>query len=102
MKKLLHICAKISLYTSVQGEPLWPSCLQFFSVNVGLSCASYVFSKLFRPLVNKWRGEGKMVNMFLHDGFACAQGYEKFESTGQNIKNDILKSGFVPDATKCF
>ena len=53
-----------------------------------------------RPLVNKWRGEGKLVSMFLDDGFACAQEYEKTKTIGQDIKNDILKSGFVPNATK--
>ena len=74
---------------------------KFLVMPFGLCCASHVFSKICRPLVNKWRGEGKMVNMFLDDGFACAQGFEKTEIMGQSIKIDILKSGFVPNATKC-
>ena len=81
-----------------EGNPVY---YKFLVLPFGLNSASYVFSKVCRPLVKKWRGEGKMVNMFLDDGFACAQGLEKTESIGQEIKTDILKSGFVPNATKC-
>ncbi|MCG8032477.1 MAG: hypothetical protein JAZ03_09910, partial [Candidatus Thiodiazotropha taylori] len=74
---------------------------KFLVLPFGLSSASYVFSKVCRPLVNKWRGEGKMVSMFLDDGFACAEDFEKTKRIGQEIKSDILQSGFVPNATKC-
>ena len=61
----------------------------------GLCSASHVISKICRPLVNKCRGEGKMVNMFLDDGFASAQGFAssqgfgKKKYMGQSIKSDI-------------
>ena len=73
----------------------------FLVLHFGLSSASYVFIKICRPLVNKWRGEGKMVSMFLDDGFACAQDFEKTKRIGQEIKSDILRAGFVPNSTKC-
>lgn len=73
---------------------------KFLVLPFGLSSACYIFSKICRPLVNKWRGEGKLVSMFLDDGFACAQEFEKTKNLGQEIKSDLLKSGFVPNATK--
>lgn len=74
---------------------------KFLVMPFGLCSASHVFNKVCRPLVHKWRGEGKMVTMFLDDGFACSQSYERSKLMGQCIKGDILKSGFVPNATKC-
>ena len=41
-----------------------------------------------------------MVTMFLDDSFGCAQDFDKAENLSQEIKNDILMSGFVPNATK--
>ena len=73
---------------------------KFLVLPFGLSSACYVFSKICRPLVAKWRGEGKLVTMFLDDGFGCAQDFHKAENLSQEIKNDILRSGFVPNATK--
>ena len=84
-------------WTDVNGTNVY---YKFLVLPFGLSSACHIFSKLCRPLVNKWRGEGKLVSMFLDDGFACAQEYEKTKTIGQDIKNDILKSGFVPNATK--
>ena len=45
-------------------------------------------------------GEGKLVTMFLDEGFCCAQDFDKAENLSQEIKNDILMSGYVPNATK--
>ena len=73
---------------------------KFLVLPFGLSSACYVFSKICRPLVGKWRGEGKLVTMFLDDGFGCAQDFDKAENLSQEIKNDFLMSGFVPNATK--
>jgi len=46
---------------------------KFTVLPFGISSACYLFTKLCRPLVNKWRGEGKMVSMFLDDGFGVAK-----------------------------
>jgi hypothetical protein len=34
----------------------------------GLSSACYIFTKITRPLIKKWRGERKQVLMYLDDG----------------------------------
>jgi len=74
---------------------------KFLVLPFGLSSACYVFSKVTRPLVSKWRGEGKMVVTFLDDGFGCAQGFDETSRDSVAIKNDLLASGFVPNSTKC-
>ena len=50
--------------------------LRYFMFSVlpfGLSSAPYIFTKILRPLVKKWRGEGKSVLLFLDDGLGTAQ-----------------------------
>ena len=74
---------------------------KFLVLPFSLSSACYVFTKLTRPLVKKWRGEGNLVMMFLDDGFGCAHSYSTALTLGEHIKGDLLSSGFVPNATKC-
>ena len=54
---------------------------KFLVLPFGLNSACYYFTKLTRPLhvVAKWRGEGKLVLMYLDDGFTgCAQSFNEF------------------------
>ncbi|MES9971262.1 MAG: reverse transcriptase domain-containing protein, partial [Candidatus Thiodiazotropha sp.] len=73
---------------------------KFLVLAFGLRTAPYLFSKVVRPLVSKWRGEGKKVIMYLDDGFGCGQGKQYMQSVSQDIKNDLLLSGFVPKVDK--
>jgi hypothetical protein len=68
----------------------------------GLSSAPYVFTKLTRPLVAKWRCEGKRVIMFLDDGLGSGDGKVNTQKMSDQIKHDILQSGFIPKADKSF
>lgn len=70
----------------------------FFVLPFGLSTAPYIFVKVTRPLVKKWREEGKMMLLFLDDGFKC-------NSTSlmvAEVKAYLLSSGFVPKVEKTF
>ena len=50
----------------------------FFSVlPFGISSAPYLFTKILKPLVKKWRSEGKSIVVFLDDGLGSAAGYIK-------------------------
>jgi hypothetical protein len=40
----------------------------FLVLPFGLSSACYICTKITRPLIKKWRGEGKQVLMYLDDG----------------------------------
>ena len=53
------------------------------------ACGAFI-SKICRPLVAKWRGEGKLVTMFLDDGFGCAQDFDKKENLSQKKKKTIF------------
>jgi hypothetical protein len=44
-----------------------------FTVWTLLKSACYIFTKITRPLISKWRAEGKSVLMFLDDGYGCAK-----------------------------
>ena len=48
---------------------------KFLVLPFGITSAPYIFVKVTRPLIAKWRGEGKKVLMFLDDGFGCADDF---------------------------
>ena len=73
---------------------------KFLQLPFGLSTACYIFTKITRPLVKKWRGEGKLVSMYLDDGISGASDNDKASKVSSEIKNDLLLSGFVPNAEK--
>ena len=77
--------------------------VRFFRFQVlpfGLSSAAYIFTKLTRPLIKKWRSEGKQVLMYLDDGFGRHSSYDKCLQVAMEIKQDLIKSGFVPKVEK--
>ena len=41
---------------------------EFLVLPFGLSSPCYIFTKITRPLIKKWRGEGKQVLIYLDDG----------------------------------
>lgn len=45
---------------------------QFSVLPFGLSSAPYLFTKLIKPIVKKWRSEGKAVVVYLDDGLSAA------------------------------
>ena len=65
-----------------------------------MSTACYIFTKLTRPLIKKWRGEGKQVIMYLDDGLGVHDEEESCKTIGIQVKNDLIHSGFVPKAEK--
>ena len=42
----------------------------------GLSTACYAFTKLLRPLIGYWRGQGLRVVLYLDDGIVAVKGTE--------------------------
>ena len=68
----------------------------FLVLPFGIRSAPYLYSKVTRALIAKWRGERKRAIMYLDDGFACGKGNEYTQRVSSDIKNDLLLSGFVP------
>ena len=73
---------------------------KFLVLPFGLSSACYIFTKVTRPLISKWRSEGQAVLMYLDDGFGCDKTITSTTELGIKIKNDLLLSGFIPNAKK--
>ena len=73
---------------------------QFSVLAYGLSSAPYLFTKLLKPLVKKWRTEGKSIVVFLDDGLGAAADYSKARISSLSVHADLLKSGFVPNEEK--
>ena len=40
----------------------------FLVLPFGISSACYICTKITRPLIKKWRGEGKQILMYLNGG----------------------------------
>ncbi|XP_053391932.1 uncharacterized protein LOC128554660 [Mercenaria mercenaria] len=74
--------------------------LNFWCYLLGYQVLVIFFTKVTRPLVKKWRGEGKLVSMFLDDGLGCAADFDSTLKLSGDIKGDLLLSGCIPNAEK--
>ena len=74
---------------------------KFLVLPFGLSSAPYLYTKLNRSLIAKWRGEAKKAIMFLDDGFATCGAYGSTQSLAVDMKQDLLDSGLIMKAGKC-
>ena len=68
---------------------------QFVVLPFGLSPACYVFTKVLRPLVKKWRSEGIRSLLYIDDGINGHSSYDKALRAGKTVYNDLFMSGFV-------
>ena len=57
-------------------------------------------TKLLRPLVAYWRRQSIKVVLYLDDGFRFAENNELCYEHAQVAKNDIVRSGLVPNNDK--
>ena len=74
----------------------WNKCYyQFTVLPFGISCASYIFTKVCSVLTKHWRKQGLNVLMYLDDGIAFASSRKEAFKIGAIIREDIIKSGFL-------
>ena len=66
----------------------------------GLSTASYLFTKMVRPLVKKWRGEGIRCVVYLDDGIFGSIRHKITAMQSAIVKNDLLQAGFTINEEK--
>ena len=59
-----------------------------------------MFTKVVRPLVKKWRIEGKSIVVFLDDGLGYADSFQKANKHSAEVKVDLINAGFVPNVQK--
>ena len=73
---------------------------QFKVLPFGLASACYVFTKLMRPLVKKWRSQGIKRTMYLDDGIQTARSFEICFEQGVVMKNDMKSAGLTVNFQK--
>ena len=74
---------------------------QFSVLPFGLSSAPYLFTKLLKPLVKKWRSEAKSIVVYWDDSLGAAADKKKAKIASLQVYADMLKSCFLPNESKC-
>ena len=75
---------------------------RFFHFNVlslGLSSACYVFTKVQRPFINRWRSKGIKAIIYIDDGIAEFRTFELAKSAAGFVINED-QSNFIPQNKK--
>jgi hypothetical protein len=70
---------------------------QFTVLPFGLSSAPYIFTKLLKPIVKKWRSQGNSIVIFLDDGLGAGRTYTLAKIFSLQAHADLLKFGFLPN-----
>ena len=73
---------------------------KFVVLPFGLASACYVFTKVVRPLVTKWRSLGIKSIVYIDDGINGQGSFDNTKTAARIVKSDIEKSGFVINMTK--
>ena len=66
----------------------------------GLSTAPYVFTKLLKPLVKRWRLQGICIAIFLDDGWGIVEDKQYCHATARAVRNDLSSAGFIANDEK--
>ena len=67
----------------------------------GLSSACYVFTKLLRPLVCRWRSKGIQAVMYIDDGIVVSKSESQCCVHRDMAVSDLERAGFVLNLKKC-
>ena len=60
----------------------------------GLSTAPFVFTKVTRPILLRWRSMGLRCSLYLDDGYALARSSSEAESAMKRMREDLERFGF--------
>ena len=72
----------------------------FIVMPFGLSTACFVFTKLLRPLIKKWRSQGYRIIGYLDDGIFGDKTEKLTRAMCQTIIGDLTLAGFTINAEK--
>ena len=73
---------------------------RFLVLPFGLATACYVFTKLLRPLVKRWRSQGIRCVIYLDDGIAGGKAYSETQKILCKVKSDIISAGLTLNIEK--
>lgn len=60
-------------------------CVNLYVLKQRFNCEDIICTKIIRPLVKKWRGEGKCNAIYLDDGMGFAQDFELARSISESV-----------------
>ena len=66
----------------------------------GLASACYVFTKLLRPLVKRWRSQGIRAIVYIDDGICASESVSQNRNHKDIVVSDLKKAGFVLNIPK--
>ena len=72
----------------------------FIVLPFGLSSACYAFTKLLRPLVEKWRSQGIRTVIYLDDGICGSPSYERTKEISITVRADLDRHGLTINLLK--
>ena len=67
----------------------------------GLATACYAFTKLLRPLIKYWWGQGLWVLLYLDDDIVAVKGEKQAEEASHQVRDDLVRAGLVEHTAKC-
>ena len=70
-----------------------PQYYEFKVLPFGLATACYVFTKLLRPLIKHWRGEGLRAIIYLDDGIVAVNGEGAAISASSQVRAELGMAG---------
>ena len=73
---------------------------QFVVLVFGLATACYLFTKVTKPLLKRWRLLGFRAAIYLDDGFNTGPTFQDCEATTRTIVKDLESAGFVINIKK--
>ena len=66
----------------------------------GLATACCTFTKLMRPLIRHWHGQGIRAIVYIDDGIVAVEEEEKAYQVSEVIQSDLEQAGFVTNIEK--
>ena len=84
-------------FLGFQWQGTW---FEFCVLPFGITSAGYIFTKLCRVVLEKWRSMGIKICMFLDDGL-CVTNLQQAESAANMVRSDLLDAGFLLAHEKC-
>ena len=74
----------------------------FRVLHFGLSSACHLFTKMFKPLVARWRSLGIFAILYIDDGIFGCRTLPDAQSASKLVKSDLLNSGWRCNEKKSF
>lgn len=74
---------------------------EFTVLPFGFMSAPFIFTKLFKPLLARWRSLGINMCLYLDDGLVCGESAEDVDRSLELIRKDLKSAGVLLATEKC-